>query len=47
MTGKEIVHARIGVTEKGFQMDNENYSTLSELVKSRPQVLVYPVVRQK
>jgi len=43
---KEIIHTRVTVTEKGFQLDGESYQTLSELVEKRRQILKYPLQRK-
>jgi len=47
INGRDIFHARIEVSENGFNVDGEMYPTLLELVESRKQVLLHPILIQK
>jgi protein-tyrosine phosphatase len=45
VSGKNVLHARISVSEKGFGLEQDTYPSLSALVDSRRQILVHPILR--
>eukprot|EP01119_Soliformovum_irregulare_P025711 TRINITY_DN9599_c0_g1_i3.p1 TRINITY_DN9599_c0_g1~~TRINITY_DN9599_c0_g1_i3.p1 ORF type:complete len:958 (-),score=241.53 TRINITY_DN9599_c0_g1_i3:32-2623(-) len=45
VSGKNVLHARIGVSADGFEMEGGYFPTLTKLVESRYQVLVHPILR--
>jgi len=46
VSGKNVLHARIALSEKGFELETDTYLSLTKLVESRRQVLVHPLLHQ-
>jgi len=46
VTGKEVINARIGISEQGFNFENKLFPSLAKLVESRHHILVHPILRQ-
>jgi len=47
VSGKNVLHARIAVSEKGFELETDTYPSLTKLVQSRSKVLMHPILRLK
>jgi len=45
VSSKNVLHARISVSEKGFELEKDIYPSLTKLVESRRQVLMHPILR--
>ena len=45
VSGKNVLHARITVSEKGFELEKDVYPSLTKLVESRKSVLIHPLLR--
>jgi protein tyrosine phosphatase len=47
VNGKNVLHARISVDHRGFQIENDFYPSLAKLVNSRSKVFMSPVLRSE
>jgi protein tyrosine phosphatase len=45
VNGKNVLHARISVDHRGFQIENDFYPSLAKLVNSRSKVFMSPILR--
>jgi len=46
VSGKNILHARVAVTDRGFQLEDEVYLNLTAMVSSRRNVLIHPILHK-